>query len=93
MGAVSSSLLYKGHRICHEALVRREAPMNRGRCESFPPGCRSSLVEVERSLIRETPGRAESSANKAGAAWYCQTGWVRRARSDGIREEPVLKAP
>lgn len=32
-----------------------------------------------------------SSADKAGAAWYCQTGWVGRARSDGIRPEPVVK--
>jgi hypothetical protein len=54
-------------------------------------GCRSSLVGVERSLIRETPGRAGSSADKAGTVWYRQTGRVRRARSDGIREEPVLK--
>jgi hypothetical protein len=35
--------------------------------------------------------RAGSSADKAGTAWYCQTGRVRRARSDGIREEPVVK--
>jgi hypothetical protein len=32
-----------------------------------------------------------SSADKAGTGWYCQTGRVRRARSDGIREEPVAK--
>jgi hypothetical protein len=75
------------------ALVRREAPMNQGRCESFPPGCRSNLVEAERSPSRETPVRAGSSADKAGTVWHCQTGWVRRARSDGIREEPVFKAP
>jgi hypothetical protein len=35
--------------------------------------------------------RAGSSADKAGTVWYCQTGRVRRARSDGIREEPVVK--
>jgi hypothetical protein len=35
--------------------------------------------------------RAGSSADKAGTVWHCQTGRVRRARSDGIREEPVLK--
>ena len=46
-----------------------------------------------RSLIRETTGRVGSSADKAGTAWYCQTSWVRRARSDGIRQEPVVKAP
>jgi hypothetical protein len=37
-------------------------------------GCCSSPVEAERSLIRETPGRVGSSADKAGTAWYCQTG-------------------
>ena len=67
--------------------------MNQGRCKSFSPGCRSSLVGAERSPIREMLGRAGSSADKAGTAWYCQTGWVRRARSDGVREELVLKAP
>ncbi len=46
---------------------------------------------AERSLIREMPVRVGSSADKAGTAWYCQTGWVRRARSGGIREEPVRK--
>jgi hypothetical protein len=46
---------------------------------------------AERSPIRETPVRAGSSADKAGTAWHCQTGRVRRARSDGIREEPVAK--
>jgi hypothetical protein len=35
--------------------------------------------------------RAGSSADKAGTVWYCQMGWVRRARPDGIREEPVVK--
>jgi hypothetical protein len=35
--------------------------------------------------------RAGSSADKAGTVWHCQTGRVRRAGSDGIREEPVLK--
>jgi hypothetical protein len=73
--------------------VRREAPMNQGRCESFPPGCRIGLVGAERSPIRDVPGRAGSSADKAEAAGYCQMGWVRRARSEGIREESVLKAP
>jgi hypothetical protein len=48
-------------------------------------------VGAERSLIQETLGRAVSSADKAGTAWDCQAGRVRRARSDGIREEPVLK--
>jgi hypothetical protein len=53
--------------------------------------CRSRLVGAERSPTRETPGRAGSSADKAGTAWNCQTGWVRRARSEGIREESVVK--
>jgi len=71
--------------------VRREALENRGRCETSSLGCRSSPVGAGRSLTRETPGRAGSSADKAGTVWYCQTGRVRRARSDGIREEPVVK--
>jgi hypothetical protein len=37
------------------------------------------------------PGRAGSSADKAGTSWDCQTGRVRRARSEGVREEPVVK--
>lgn len=36
-----------------EAAVRREVPMNRRRCESFLPGCRSSLVKLSAAL----PGR------------------------------------
>ena len=32
-----------------------------------------------------------SSADKAGTAWYCQTGRAWRARSEGIRKEPVAK--
>jgi len=75
----------------HEVAVRREALENRGRCETSSLGCRSSPVGAGRSLIRETPGRAGSSADKAGTVRYCQTGRVRRARSDGIREEPVVK--
>src|ERR1700730_16246265 len=62
-----------------------------GGCKTSSLGCRSSLVGAGRSLIRETPGRAGSSADKAGTVWDCQTGRVRRARSDGIREEPVVK--
>src|SRR6202011_5308282 len=49
------------------------------------------LVGAGRSSTRETPGRAGSSADKAGTVWYCQTDRVRRARSEGIREEPVRK--
>ena len=66
---------------------------------------RSELKEVECLLagLSQQPGRsgaqpdpgdaggAGSSADKAGTAWYCQTGWVRRARSDGIRQESVVK--
>jgi hypothetical protein len=64
---------------------------NRRRCESSSPGCRSSRVGAERSPTRETPGRVGSSADKAGTAGHCQIGRVRRARSDGVREEPVSK--
>ena len=46
---------------------------------------------AERSPIRETPGRAGSSADKAGTAWYCQTGRVFYQAEDGIRDEPVSK--
>jgi hypothetical protein len=45
---------------------------------------------AERSLTRETSGRAGSSADKAGTIRDCQTGRVRRAGSEGIREEPVV---
>lgn len=52
----------------HVRMVRREAPLDRGRCKTSPLGCRSSLVEAERSLTRKTSGRAGSSAGKAGTA-------------------------
>lgn len=65
--------------------------MNRRRCKTSSLGCRSSPVGAERSPTRETPGRAGSSADKAGTARNFQTGWVRQARSEGIREEPVVK--
>lgn len=65
--------------------------MNRRRCKTSSPGCRSSLVGAERSPTREAPGRAGSSADKAGTARNYQTGRVRRARSEGVREEPVVK--
>jgi hypothetical protein len=55
------------------------------------PGRRSGPVGAERSPSRETPVRAGSSADKAGTARDCQTGRVRQARSEGIREEPVAK--
>jgi hypothetical protein len=76
-----------------EALVRREALGVEGGVRPSPLGCRSSPVGAERSPTRETLGRAGSSADKAGTAWYCQMGRVRRARSEGIREEPAVKAP
>ncbi|MFL4901696.1 group II intron maturase-specific domain-containing protein [Streptomyces sp. MMS24-I2-30] len=53
--------------------------------------CRSRLVGAERSPTRKTPGKAGSSADDAGTAWSCQTGRVRRARSEGIREESAVK--
>jgi hypothetical protein len=65
--------------------------VNRRRCKTSSPGCRSSLVGAERSPTRETLGRAGSSADKAGTIRDCQTGRVRRAGSEGIREEPVVK--
>jgi hypothetical protein len=71
--------------------VRRGGAGNQRRCETFSLGCRSSLVGAERSPTRGDAGEGGSSADKAGTAWYCQTGWVRRARSDGVREEPVVK--
>jgi DDE family transposase len=54
-------------------------------------GCRSSPVGAKRSLTRETPERVGSSAAVAGTVRNCRTGRVRRARSDGIRQEPAVK--
>ena len=54
---------------------------------SWQPG------EAEGSLVRETPGRAESGPDNAGTCWYCQTVRVRLARRKGVREKPVHKAP
>jgi hypothetical protein len=75
----------------HEALVRREALETEGGASPPRRVVAAALVGAERSPIRETPGRAGSSADKAGTGWHCQTVRVRRARSDGIREEPVVK--
>lgn len=47
--------------------------------------------EAEGSLIRETPGRVESSPDNAGTRRHFQTAWVRQARREGVREEPVSK--
>jgi hypothetical protein len=37
--------------------------------------------------------RTGSSPDNDGTDRYCQTVWVRLARREGIREEPVCKAP
>jgi hypothetical protein len=37
--------------------------------------------------------RVGSSPDNAGTAWYCQTGWVRLARREGVREEPAAERP
>ena len=34
-------------------------------------------------------GSGGSGTDKAGTVWYCQTGRVRRARPDGVRQEPA----
>jgi len=34
-----------------------------------------------------------SSPDKAGTGQHCRMAWVRRARWEGIREEPMFKAP
>jgi len=58
-----------------------------------PLGRRSGLIEAEGSLVRETPGRAGSSPDKAGTYRYCQMVRVRQARREGAREKSVLKHP
>ena len=49
-----------------------------------PPGRRSGRVEVEGSLSQEVLVRVGSSPDKAGTAQYCQMGWVRRTRREGV---------
>lgn len=66
--------------------VRHEALDCRGRCKTFPSGRRSGAMEAEGSLIRGTPGRAESSPDKAGTRRHHQTFRVRQARSEGVTE-------
>jgi hypothetical protein len=41
----------------------------------------------------ETSVRAGSSPDNAGTTWYCQTGRVRLARREGVREEPAAERP
>ena len=54
-------------------------------------GLSQQVVEAGSSPILVTQVRVASSSVNAGTVRYCQTGRVRRARSDGIREEPVAK--
>jgi hypothetical protein len=51
------------------------------------------IAVAEGSLIRETPGRAESSPDQAGACQHYRMVRVRRAWDKGGRKEPVCKAP
>jgi hypothetical protein len=48
------------------------------------PGRRSGWVEVEGSLSQEVLARVGSSPDKAGTVQYCQMGWVRRTRREGV---------
>jgi len=34
-----------------------------------------------------------SSLDNDGTPWHCQTGWVRQARREGVREEPARESP
>jgi hypothetical protein len=46
--------------------------------------------EAGGSLIRETPGRVASSPDNDGTDRHYRMVWVRQARGEGVREEPVL---
>jgi hypothetical protein len=46
--------------------------------------------EAGGSLIREAPVRAASSPDNAGTDQHHRMVWVRQARQEGVREEPVL---
>lgn len=46
--------------------------------------------EAGGSLIRETPVRVASSPDNAGTGQHHRMVWVRQARQEGVREEPVL---
>src|SRR3954452_2666085 len=58
-----------------------------------PPGRRSGPVGAEGSLIRETPGRTESSPDNDGTGQHCQMVRVRPAGQEGGREEPASERP
>ena len=47
--------------------------------------------EAGGSLIRETPGRVESSPDNDGTVRYRQADRVRQARRDGVREKPAAE--
>ena len=50
----------------------------------------SQHSEAGGSLIRETPGRVASSPDNDGTDQHDRMVWVRQARGEGVREEPVL---
>ena len=67
--------------------------MTEWRWKTFTAGLSWQPGEAEGSLVRETPGWVGSGPDNAGTCWYCQTVRVRLARREGVREEPVCKAP
>jgi hypothetical protein len=75
----------------HEAPVRREALETEGGVS--PPRRAVAAAWWELSAVRSGRRRRgrEAALTKPGWSWYCQTGRARRARSEGIREEPVVK--
>jgi hypothetical protein len=62
-------------------------------CETSTAGLSWQPGEAGSSLSREAPVRVGSSSDNAGTRWHCQTARVRLARREGVREEPVCKAP
>ena len=71
-------------------IERREALFNRAGVRDHRRRA-IAVLEAGGSLIRETPVRVGSSPDNAGTAWYCQTGRVRLARREGVREEPAAE--
>ncbi len=50
--------------------------------------------EAEGSLTLDVQGRAASSPDNDGTSQYCQMGWVRQARREGVgMYEPVVEPP
>lgn len=73
--------------------VRHEAPLTEWRRKAATTVLSQQGREAEDSRTREMPGTVESSPDNAGTFWNCQTGRVRQARREGVREEPVREAP